>query len=96
MDRVFVYLMDGENPICFWKGSVSDFNDPNPKAKWLNMKADKAIDKVDKEYEAGMIQFKMSVHETTDKGPVNFSSYDAWKKPIPRQLMAKRIRCYIF
>lgn len=31
MDKIFVYLMDGTYPICYWKGDVKDFKDPNPK-----------------------------------------------------------------
>ena len=31
MDSVFVYLLDGSYPICYWKGKVSDFTNPDPK-----------------------------------------------------------------
>ena len=55
MDRVMIYLMDGDKPICYWKGQATDFTDPNPKTRWINMKNDKAIGKVDNDYEAGLI-----------------------------------------
>ena len=25
MGRIYVYLLDGSNPICFWKGNIADF-----------------------------------------------------------------------
>ena len=28
--RVFVYLLDGDSPICYWIGRIQDFMDPNP------------------------------------------------------------------
>jgi len=35
LDNVYVYLMDGKKAICFWKGEVKDFQNPNPDFKWL-------------------------------------------------------------
>ena len=29
MDRVYVYLMYGEVPYCWWKGKVTEFLEPN-------------------------------------------------------------------
>ena len=43
MENIFIYLMDGSYPICFWKGKVSDFLDPNPEFRWITLKNDKAI-----------------------------------------------------
>ena len=63
MDKVFVYLMDDDKAVCYWKGDVAEFSDPNAKFKWLNMIADKSVGAVEKEYEAGMIQFKMSIND---------------------------------
>lgn len=55
MENIFVYLMDGSTPICFWKGKVSEFTDPNPKYRWIILKNDKSIGKVSEDHEAGMI-----------------------------------------
>ena len=46
--------MDGNYPICFWKGKVSDFTDPDPKYRWLILKNDKAVGKVSEDHEASM------------------------------------------
>lgn len=96
MDNMFVYLMDGSTPICFWKGKVKDFVDPNPKYQWLILKNDRAIGKVDEDHEAGMIQIKFSINAKHENGPVDYKQYDAWKKPPPRRLGSKKIRCFIF
>lgn len=31
LDMIYVYLMDGSKPVCYWKGKATDFKDPNPK-----------------------------------------------------------------
>ena len=43
MDRIYVYLMYGEVPYCWWKGKVTEFLEPNAQYRWLIMKNDKAI-----------------------------------------------------
>lgn len=96
MDKMFVYLMDGTYPICYWKGKVSEFLDPDPKYRWLILKNDKAVAKVDHDYEAGMIQMKFSINDKMRNGTVDYKQFDAWKKPPPRRLGTKKIRCFIF
>ena len=96
MEQIFVYLLDGDKKICYWKGKVSDFTDPDPKYRWLNLKNDKALGKVKDDHEAGMIQMKFSINDKAKNGPCDFKTYDAWKKPPPRRLGSKKIRCFIF
>ena len=72
MDKIFVYLMDGNNPICYWKGEVKDFENPDPKYQWLILKNDKAIDKVKEDHEAGMIQMKFSINAKHENGPIDY------------------------
>jgi hypothetical protein len=55
MDKLFIYLMAGNEPICFWKGKVSEFIEPSPDQRWLILKVDKAIGKVENDFDAGMI-----------------------------------------
>lgn len=40
LGRLYVYLMDGDDPVCFWQGMVSDFTNPNPEIKWLPLQCD--------------------------------------------------------
>ena len=53
--KVFVYLMNGKDPICFWKGSVLDFFDKDPKMQWFPFTNDMAVGDVDEAYKAGMV-----------------------------------------
>lgn len=100
MDRVYVYLVkDGVN-VCWWKGNVKDFTNKDPSNKWLIMKRDAAIGLVTNDYEAGMIQLKLSINPLVagffGSGPAKFERFDAWKKDPPRRLDSKKIRCFIF
>ena len=96
MDTIFVYLLDGSVPICYWRGKVSDFTNPDPKFQWIILKNDKSIGKVAEDHEAGMLQFKLSINNKQLNGPVDFKTFDGWKKPPPRRLGSKKIRCFIF
>lgn len=73
MENIFVYLMDGSYPICYWKGKMTDFMDPNPKFQWLTMKNDRAVGSVSEDHEAGMLQFKLSIHPKHMDGPIDFN-----------------------
>jgi hypothetical protein len=52
--KVFVYLMNGDDPICFWKGSVLEFFNPSPMFKWYPFTNDLAVGDVQKPENAGM------------------------------------------
>ena len=96
MGRVYVYLMDGKNPVCYYKEHIKNFLDPNPKMKWIQMQPDKSIGKVDEPHEAGIISFKMSIHDTKN-GPIDFKQFDAWKKlPKEKRLPVWTVRTHIF
>ena len=66
LDKIFIYLMDEEKPVCFWRGNAKDFADENPENQWIVLKADRAIGKIDNDYEAGMLQMRLSVF---NRGP---------------------------
>lgn len=98
MQSMFIYLMYKSTPVCYWKGKVKDYIDPNPKYQWLSLKVDKAIGKIENDYEAGMIQLKLSIHDRNKAGgqTINYKDFAAWKKAPPRRLGSKKIRCFIF
>jgi hypothetical protein len=31
MGKVFIYLMDGDKPVCYAKDDITNYLDPNPK-----------------------------------------------------------------
>ena len=78
------------------KGKIKDFNNPDPSYQWLNLKNDKAIGKVNEDHEAGMIQMKFSINAKHENGEIDYKQFKAWKKPPPRRLGSKKIRCFIF
>ena len=90
--------MDGNEPICFWKGQASEFMDPNPKKyRWLPLSADLALGKVKKPEEAGMISLKMTLSHKTKVGPIDLKRADSiWKKIPPKRLKSWKVRCFIF
>ena len=96
MEKVFVYLMDGDKAICYWKGNVPDLADLNPEYKYYALKADRALGKVKEDCNAGLIGMKISINNESINGPITFKDYPAWSQKMPKRLDAKKVRCYIF
>lgn len=65
----------GEKRICFLKLSLTDFNNPNPELKWLQFEPDLAIGEVEEHYKAGIVGFRLSIHDIENDGPINFMQY---------------------
>ena len=55
LDRVYIYLMDKDSPVCYWRGQAKDFMKPFAPNKWIPLKTDRAIAAVDNDYDAGML-----------------------------------------
>ncbi len=94
--RAYIYLMSGDKPICFYAAEIAQFLDPNPKIQWIEMTPDLALGKVTDSHKAGLLSFKMSIHNKTKNGPINFEQFEAWKKPPPKRMSVFKIRCYLF
>ena len=95
-ERVSVYLVDEDKkPVSWWKGKLSDFDSVDSKFKWLQLKADRAVDEVENDYQAGMVAMKLGVKKKG--GDVyNFKQAEPWKKAAPRRMGAWKVRCYLF
>lgn len=96
LGKVFIYLLDGDNPICYWSGPAIEFENPNPLPRWIPLQCDQAKGVVTNSWEAGLLQIKLSLSHKTKKGAVDFTKFDAWKKPPPKRLSSWKIRCFIF
>ena len=70
--------------------------EPNAEFKWVSFCPDRCVGKVKDSNDAGMISFKLSIHNTSDKGPINFKDFDAWRKPPSKRANAVKIRAYIY
>ena len=88
--------MDGDKPICFARDHITNFTDPNAKIRWFEMVPDLSLGKIKEAHKAGIISFKMSIHDKTANGSIDFSKYAAWKKPPPKRPMNKKVRAYLF
>jgi hypothetical protein len=54
MPSVFVYLMDGKKPICYWRGTCLDFKNPEAPQHWCAFTVDKAVAPKIQDHEAGL------------------------------------------
>ena len=91
-----MYLLYGDKPVCFYKAEIEEFRDPNPEWKWIQLNNDMSIGKVTEPHKAGMVSIKLSIHDRTIDGPINFEQFDAWKKPPLKRLNIKKARVYLF
>jgi hypothetical protein len=88
--------MDGDTPVCFWQGMVTEFLDPNPKPRWIPLQCDLALGKVKDSWMAGLVSVKIAISHKRVTGNVNYKQMDAWKKPPPKRLNSWKIRCFLF
>jgi hypothetical protein len=72
MGRVYVYLLDGDTPISFTSLDIADFMDPNAPLKWLELSPDLSIGKVKEPHKAGIVSIKLTIHDKTKNGPIDF------------------------
>jgi hypothetical protein len=93
---LFVYLMLGDKPICYYKCKIEEFMDPNPIFRWIQLLNDQAIGKIVESHKAGMISFKLSIHDVTKNGSIDFMKYDSWRRPVPKRITDMKARVYIF
>ena len=65
--------MEGEKPIAYAKDEIKNWLDPNPKFKWFELTPDLSIGKIKEPHKAGLISVKLSVHDKSLKGPIDFA-----------------------
>jgi len=70
--------------------------DPNAEYKWVSFKPDSCVNRVKDVNEAGMVSFKISIHDVSANGPINFKDYEAWRKQPSKRAIPVTIRAYIY
>lgn len=70
MGRVYLYLMQGDKPICYFKDHVENYSNPDAQWKWVELINDLSIGKVTDANKAGLLSFKLSIHNKTKDGPI--------------------------
>lgn len=96
---VFVYLNKkfkfSTKRICFWKGNIIQFTNPNPELRWLEMTPDLAIGEVKEFHKAGIVGLRLSIHDVTKNGPIDWNDYPQWaKKQSKRGGQIIKVRCF--
>ena len=86
---VFVYLnkkfIRNTKRICFWKGNITQFTNPNPELKWIEMTPDLAIGEVKEFHMAGIVGLRLSIHDVTKNGPIDWNEYWRWTTKISKR-----------
>jgi len=77
---VIVYLnrkfsVGKDKRICFWKGDIMEFTNPNPEIRWIELEPDLAVGEVKEHYKAGIVDIKLSIHDVTANGPIDWMNY---------------------
>lgn len=86
-----------DTPICYFVDEVANYTDHNAKLKWVQLKRDPAIGTVENDWDAGFIQFRLYVHEASEKGEYVGSEFEKpWKKQPRQRLTVHRVRCFIY
>ena len=88
--------MSGKNAICYYKASVHEFMEPNAQIKWVELTNDLSVGKIKDAHKAGLLSFKLSIHDRTKNGNINFEQFEAWKKPPPKRLKVYKARIYVY
>jgi len=73
--------MDGDTPICFYKDDIANYQTTqdengkwvsNAEYKWIPLMPDPCVNKVKNPNDAGMISFRLSIHDIGRNGDINF------------------------
>lgn len=94
---MFIYLRHNGKRVCFWKGSIMQFTDPNPKLRWIDFEPDLAIGKVKQHYRAGIVGIRISIHDVSKDGPMNWANKEIfWGKKLKKfpNIFKIRIFCW--
>ena len=95
--KIFIYLMNGKDPISYYKADIETFMNQSPEIQWFEMNPDLSIGKIKDHYKSGIISVKISIHNKSAKGPFNFSDVPAWKAvPNAKRIGVKTVRAYIY
>lgn len=101
MGTIFIYLckkysIGGWKRICFYKGTVEEFSDPNPPVRWLEMIPDEAIGEVEEPHLAGIVGIRLSLHDSHTHGKIEWTDNSNWKRRLRRRPGLIKVRAYIF
>ena len=88
--------MNGDDPICYYRCKASEFKQANAELKWVALVNDKSVGQVSKGYKAGMISFRLSIHNQDEYGDVDWSYVPAWSYDLSDEPDKYPIRANIY
>lgn len=95
--NVFVYLMDQDTPICYWRGNCTDFKNPDAPLLWYYFENDPAINKAKKVEFTGMFSMRLYFHETSNLNKeFDYQKYPIWKGKTKNRANVYKLRAYIY
>ena len=100
LGQVFIYLrgkstLKGEQNVCYYRSSVRDFIDMDPKIKWLEFQPDLSLGAVTESHMAGLVGIRISIHDVTANGPADWKQ-GIWGQRVPRRPGNLKARAYIY
>lgn len=96
MADVCIYIMDGDNPICYYRCKATEFREPNADLKWVALINDKSVGQVSEAHQAGMLSFRLSINNQNKNGDIDWSYVPAWSYDLSDKPDKYPIRCYVY
>jgi len=95
---MYVYLMDGDEPICFYRESILKYvSNKDAPLEWQSFEPDTAVGKVFEPENAGLFSFRLYIHDITSLGAFNpTSTIPSWKGNPPSRLKPWNVRVAIY
>lgn len=63
---VIISLMDGDDPVCYYRQDVENFLNPDAEYRWVLLKPDPAVGEVTDPNKAGILSFKLSIFDMSE------------------------------
>jgi len=105
MDKIIIQLMDGDSPICYYKDDIANYKTKynedtmtwthDGKYKWVSLLPDPCVKKVKDPNEAGMLSFRLAIHDVSRNDQIDFKG-TPWKNKPGKRGNPVTIRAYIY
>ena len=88
--------MHDKQPVCYWRGDAADFKDHSPAIRWVPLVNDLSIGEVQNAYEAGIISFRLYIHDKYRQGELMADYIEPWNHDLPKLPFKYKARAYIY
>lgn len=100
---IFIYLrqkvgLTGKMAnIAYFRAPVLEFTETDPQSlRWVELQPDLAVGEITEAYKAGLVGIRLSIHDETANGPINWPSIPFWKSKVKKRPGNVKVRAYIF